>query len=251
MKVTILGCGSSGGVPLIGENWGNCDPSNPRNRRMRASILIEDKTTTVLIDTSPDMRQQCLDVGLKKLDAVLFTHSHADHCHGIDELRSVNWLICKPIDIYVGPKTLAELKLRFAYIFQGAGRFYKPSVIAHEINGPFTIGRLDIVPFVQSHGDIKSLGYRIGDFAYSTDVSDFDENALSVLKGIKTWILDSVRIKPHPTHFSLSTSLEWIKKIKPDRAYLTHLNHTMDYDELYRTLPKGVEPAYDGMVIEC
>jgi phosphoribosyl 1,2-cyclic phosphate phosphodiesterase len=253
MKITVLGCGSSGGVPLIGNNWGSCDPQNPRNRRTRASILVEDQGTTILIDTSPDMRQQLLDCGLKTLDAVLYTHTHADHCHGIDELRSVNWLTQRPIDIYADRATMSDLTSRFAYILKGAGKgsFYKPSVVPHEIEGPFTAGNIDVIPFVQNHGNIKSLGYRFGDFAYSTDVNDFDAAALEALRGIKTWVVDCVREKPHPTHFNLKATLKWIEEVRPDRAFLTHLNHMMDYDTLLRILPKGVEPAYDGLEIEC
>jgi len=253
MKVTVLGSGSSGGVPLIGGNWGDCDPRNSRNRRTRASILIEQGDTTLLIDTSPDMRQQLLDCELKNLDAVLFTHAHADHCHGIDELRGVNWLTQKPVDIYADAVTLKELTEKFSYIFRKAkgNNFYKPSVTSHEISGPFTVGEINILPFVQNHGEIHSLGFRIGDFAYSTDVHAFDEAAFKTLRGIKTWIVDAVRPTPHPTHAHLAMTLDWIKAIKPERAFLTHMNHEMDYDKLVATLPAGVLPAYDGLVVEC
>jgi phosphoribosyl 1,2-cyclic phosphate phosphodiesterase len=253
MKVTILGCGSSGGVPLIGGIWGKCDPKNPRNRRTRVSILIEDGEKTVLVDTSPDMRQQLLGCELKKLDAVLFTHAHADHCHGVDELRSINWLTQKPIDIYADAMTMLELNNRFGYIFRGAGKgnFFKPSVIPHEISGAFSIGALDVFPFYQNHGTIRSLGFRFGNFAYSTDVHDFDDNALAALRGIKTWILDCVREEDHPTHLTLAEALQWVETVKPERVFLTHLSHKMDYETLINTLPSGVLPAYDGLVIEC
>jgi len=253
MKITILGCGSSGGVPLIGGNWGACDPYNPRNRRTRVSILVEDREKTLIVDTSPDMRQQLLDCGLKKLDAILYTHAHADHCHGIDELRSINWLTQKPVDVYADAATLKELTQRFAYIFRGAegGNYYKPAVTAHEISGPFSIGSIAVVPFYQNHGAIRTLGYRFGDFAYSTDVHDFDEAALEALKGIKTWVVDCVRLEPHLTHLHLDLTLEWIRRVKPKKAYLTHMNHTMDYDTLLSKLPSGVVPSYDGLVIEC
>jgi len=256
MKITVLGCGSSGGVPLIGNVWGDCDPQNPLNSRTRASILVEDGEKTILVDTSPDMRQQLLRYGLTKLDAVLYTHAHADHCHGIDELRSINWLTNKPIDIYAGPMTLAELMRRFGYIFHGGpgnadGNFYKPSALAHEISGPFKLGDTLITPFLQCHGAIRSLGYRFGDFAYSTDVHDFESEAVDILRGIKTWVLDAVRIQPHPTHFNLAQALKWIEIIKPERVFLTHLNHNMDYDKLCSMLPPHVRPAHDGLVIEC
>jgi phosphoribosyl 1,2-cyclic phosphate phosphodiesterase len=253
MKITVLGCGSSGGVPLIGGVWGACNPQNPRNRRTRVSILVENEETTILVDTSPDVRQQLLACELKKLDAVLFTHAHADHCHGIDELRSINWLTQKPVDIYADEMTMIELSNRFGYIFLGAGKgnFYKPSVTPHEISGAFTVGAISVLPFFQNHGTKRSLGFRFGDFSYSTDVHYFDAAAVEALRGTKTWILDCVRPDSHPTHLNLDQALEWIEKIKPERAYLTHLSHHMDYDTLVRRLPAGVLPAHDGLVIEC
>ncbi len=253
MKITVLGCGSSGGVPLIGDVWGACDPHNPRNRRTRVSIAVEEGDTTLMVDTSPDMRQQMLSCGIKKLDAVLYTHAHADHCHGIDELRSVNWLTQKPIDVYADPLTLNELTTKFSYIFHGAGtrNFYKPSVIPHEISGPFTAGNIAVLPFFQNHGAIRSMGFRFGDFAYSTDVHDFDEDAVEALRGVKIWLVDCVRHEPHWTHLGLEQCLAWIDKIKPERAFLTHMSHKLDYDALVAVLPAGVWPAYDGLVIEC
>jgi phosphoribosyl 1,2-cyclic phosphate phosphodiesterase len=253
MKITVLGCGSSGGVPLIGGIWGECDPANPRNRRTRTSILVEEGETKLLVDTSPDMRQQLLACELKKLDAVVFTHAHADHSHGIDELRSINWLMQKPIDIYADAMTMVELNNKFGYIFHrsGAGTFHKPSVTPHEISGAFTVENIAVLPFYQIHGTIRSLGLRIGNFAYSTDVHDFDEAALSALRGVKTWILDCVRAEPHPTHLNLEQALRWIEVVKPERTYLTHLSHRMDYETLVNTLPSGVLPAHDGLVIEC
>jgi phosphoribosyl 1,2-cyclic phosphate phosphodiesterase len=253
MKVTILGCGSSNGVPLIGGNWGACDPANPRNRRTRVSILVEQGDTTLIVDTSPDMRQQMLACALKKLDAVLYTHAHADHCHGIDDLRSVNWMQQRPVDIYADPVTLATLTKNFSYIFHGVGEgeYYKPSVIAHEITGTFQVGAIGITPFVQDHGYSKTLGYRFGDVAYSTDVHSLDDAAFDALHGIKTWIVDCVRETPHPTHSHLAQTLEWIARVKPEHAFLTHMNHLMDYDTLVQKLPAGVLPAYDGLVLEC
>ncbi|MDD3030480.1 MAG: MBL fold metallo-hydrolase [Alphaproteobacteria bacterium] len=253
MKVTILGCGSSGGVPLIGNNWGACNPSNPRNRRTRASILVEKNGTSVLIDTPPDTRQQLLSFNLKHLDAVLYTHAHADHSHGIDELRSVNWLIQKPVDIYADPMTMGDLVNRFGYIFHGStkGMFYTPAVIPHEVQGTFSIKNMSITPFFQNHGTIRTLGFRIGDFAYSTDVHDFDNEALEVLKGIRTWVLDCVREREHPTHLNVEQAVAWINQVKPEQAFLTHMNHETDYDTLSAKLPAHIRPAYDGLVIEC
>lgn len=251
MKITVLGCGSSGGVPLIGNEWGACDPMEPRNRRKRVSILVEDVGETILVDASPDMRQQLLDCDLKTLSAVLFTHSHADHCHGIDDLRGINWLTKKPVAIYADPITMQELQYRFAYVFQPAKHFNKPGIQSHIIDGPFSIGNLSIRPFMQNHGSVHSLGFRFGDFAYSTDVKELDENAFEVLKGVKIWIVDAVREEPHHTHAHLSQTLEWIARVQPERAYLTHMNHMMDYATLMEKLPPGVWPAYDGLVIEC
>ena len=253
MKITVLGCGSSGGVPLIGGNWGVCDPQNPKNRRSRVSILVEQGDTTLLVDTSPDMRQQLLDCSLKKLDAVLYTHAHADHCHGIDELRSINWLMNKPTDMYADAQTLDALTQRFPYIFDTAksGGYYKPAIAAHKINGAFSVGDVSIVPFVQNHGYMNSLGFRFGDFAYSTDVHKLDDAAFATLQGVKVWLVDCVRHEPHPTHSHVAQTLQWIKRVRPEQAYLTHMNHTMDYDTLVRELPGGVAPAYDGMVITC
>ena len=254
MKITILGCGSSGGVPLIGGNWGDCDPNDPRNRRTRASVLVEDGDTTIIIDTSPDMRQQLLACNAQKLDAVLYTHAHADHCHGIDELRSLNWLMDKPILVFADATTMTELESRFPYIFHGTPRhsnYYKPAVTAHVIAGSFQVGELPVLPFEQDHGYGKTLGFRIGDFAYSTDAKGLDESAFDALKGIKVWVVDCVREEVHPTHSHLVQTLAWIDRVQPERAYLTHMNHTMDYTAVAAKLPKGVWPAYDGLVIEC
>ena len=253
MKITVLGCGSSSGVPLIGGNWGLCDPAEPRNRRTRVSILVEHEGTTLLVDTSPDMRQQLLGCDIKKLDAVLYTHAHADHCHGIDELRALNWLMQKPVDVYADPETLAELAHRFAYIFDGGGHghYYRPAVNAQAIHGPFSVGGVAVTPIRLNHGDIFSLGFRFGDFAYCTDVHALDEAAFAALAGVKIWLVDCVRREPHPTHSHLEQTLAWIARVQPAQAYLTHMNHTMDYATLAASLPPGVAPAHDGLVITC
>jgi phosphoribosyl 1,2-cyclic phosphate phosphodiesterase len=254
MKITVLGCGTSGGVPLIGNDWGACDPKEPRNRRTRVSVLVEEGDTTLLVDTSPDMRHQLLDCNLQSLTAVLYTHAHADHANGIDDLRSINWLIKKPVDIHADSVTMKELEERFGYIFSGnkvPGTFYKPGITPHIINGPFQIGNIKITPYVQNHGYVQSLGFRFNDFAYSTDVHVLDENAFELLAGIKTWIVDCVREAPHPTHSHLEQTLGWINRIKPEYAYLTHMNNSLDYVTLTAKLPAGVWPAHDGLVIEC
>lgn len=253
MKVTILGCGGSGGVPLATGYWGACDPENPRNRRHRVSILVEEGPALILVDTSPDLRQQALAVNLKRLDAVLFTHAHADHLNGIDDLRPFNRAMGRAIDIYGAPETMAEIEARFSYVVApvtpGHG-FYKPVLTPHEVTGPFTLSGIDIVPFEQDHGFTKTTGYRIGDIAYSTDCVDLPEASFEVLKDLKLWILDCLRFEPHPTHADFEKALSWIARVKPERAVLTHMNQSVDYDTIAAQCPSGVEPAYDFMEIE-
>ena len=253
MKVTILGCGSSGGVPLIGNNWGQCNPMNPRNRRTRVSVLVEDEGTSLLVDTSPDMRQQLLDCNLQNLSAVLYTHAHADHCHGIDELRSINWMMKKAVDVYADKETMHKLEQNFPYIFASSkpNVFHKPSIVPHIIDQAFQIENLNIIPFEQDHGYGISLGFRIGDFAYSTDAHNLSETAFAILKDVKIWAVDCIGYLPHHTHSHLEQTLKWIERVKPQQAYLTHMNETMDYDALMALLPPGVFPSYDGLVITC
>ncbi len=257
MKITVLGCGGSGGVPFAdgtpGGNWGDCDPEDPRNRRRRVSILVEQGGTTLLVDASPDLRAQLLDAGPGPIDAVLFTHSHADHSHGLDELRTMTYARGGPIDAYMDRPTQEALTRRFDYAFTSSydpNGFYTPILNDVPIDGPFEVGGIRVVPFVQQHGRETSLGFRFGDTAYSTDVSGLDETAFSILDGVKLWILDCLRERPHPTHCHLERSLEWIARVGPARAVLTHMNHQIDYQDLTRRCPPGVEPAYDGMVLE-
>jgi len=254
MKVTILGCGGSGGVPLINGSWGRCDPANPRNRRRRVSVLVEQGDSTILIDTSPDLRAQFLDADVKRLDAVLYTHEHADHCHGIDELRALGHdRDGVPIPAYGTAETLDLLKHRFRYIFEqpagGSGTLYRPLLQAVPMNGAFAIGDVPVTPFVQDHGfGATTTGYRVGRMAYSTDVVGLDDAAFAVLTNLDLWIVDCLRYEPHPTHAHFELTLSWIERARPKRAVLTHLNHTLDYDELRSRCPPGVEPGYDGMV---
>jgi phosphoribosyl 1,2-cyclic phosphate phosphodiesterase len=253
MKVTMLGCGPSMGVPAIGNDWGDCDPRDPRNRRRRASVLIECRGKVILVDTSPDLRQQLLDARVVRLDALMMTHAHADHLHGIDDLRAVNRLMREPIELYADARTLSEIERRFGYVFDAPpddGYFYKPALTRHAVSGPFVAAGLPVVPFVQDHGYSTTLGFRIGPFGYSTDVTELDEAAFAALAGIEFWIVDCLRYEPHPTHSHLAKTLQWIDRIKPCRAALTHMDRQFDYRTLAAELPAGVEPGRDGLVVE-
>jgi phosphoribosyl 1,2-cyclic phosphate phosphodiesterase len=259
LRVTILGCGASTGVPAIGPQWGSCDPRDPRNRRRRSSLLVDIGICRILIDTSPDLREQLLDAGVRRLDAVLLTHAHADHLHGIDDLRSVNRLMQAPIPLFATEETFAEIRQRFPYIDLTArpdptSRYYRPTLIPHpiphRIDGSFAVAGIEIAAFPQDHGYGSTLGFRIGRFAYSTDVVNLDERAFGVLAGIDVWIVDCLRREPHPTHSHLAKTLAWIARVRPRRAVLTHLDFTMDYAALAAELPAGVEPGHDGLAIE-
>jgi phosphoribosyl 1,2-cyclic phosphate phosphodiesterase len=255
MKVTMLGCGPSWGVPRIGGDWGQCDPANPRNRRRRVSVLVEEGEGVVLIDTSPDLREQLLDANVRRIDAALFTHAHADHLHGIDDLRSVNRLIGRALPIHASARTIAEIEQRFGYVFApirpGTGSlFYKPVLVPNIIDGPFTAAGMRVLPFEQDHGFSKTLGFRFGRFAYSTDVIDLDDRAFTALEGVEVWIVDCIRREPHVTHSHLEKTLGWIERLRPKRAVFTHMDESLDYEALRGVLPPGVEPGYDGLVIE-
>ena len=248
MKVTILGCGTSRGVPSLPESWGNCDPDNPKNRRRRASILVEQGDTTILIDTSPDLREQMLSAKADRLDAVFYTHDHADHTHGIDDLRGFFLRSKTPTNLYADEETLKVLQHRFGYIFK-AKTGYPAICKANELEWPTTINDLTVIPFLQQHGPINSIGYRVGDIAYSTDVSGLDDAAFEVLDGVKLWIVDALRRKPHPTHSHLDQTIEWIKRVNPERAILTHMMGDLDYQTLCDELPDHIRPAYDGLTL--
>lgn len=253
MRVTILGCGGSLGVPMVGGQWGSCDPANPRNRRRRPSILVETDDTRLLVDTSPDLREQLLDAAVDRLDGVLFTHIHADHIHGIDDLRPLVWHRQAPLPAFADAATGGELIERFGYAFANAEvdrGLYKPILDLTEITGPVTVGDITAQPFVQDHGHSNSLGFRFGRFAYSTDAATLDETAFAILEGVEVWVVDATREEPHPSHAHLARTLDWIARVRPRQAYLTHMNHTMDYDRLCRILPLGVLPAHDGLVID-
>jgi len=260
---TILGCGSSGGVPRVGQGWGACDPSEPKNRRRRCSLLIERfadgiaAPTRVLIDTSPDLRDQLLDAGVDRLDAVLFTHEHADHTHGIDDLRPLTIHHRRRIDVYLDAATSDVLHQRFGYCFRTPpGSEYPPILTEHRFEAGQAIsvvgpgGTIEALPFRQYHGSIFSYGFRIAGLAYSSDLHDVPAESLPALNGLDVWIVDALRHTPHPTHFSLSDALQWIDRMKPRRAVLTNMHNDLDYAELTASLPEGTAAAYDGMKIE-
>jgi phosphoribosyl 1,2-cyclic phosphate phosphodiesterase len=260
LTLTILGCGSSAGVPRIGGDWGACDPSNPKNRRRRCSILLErqsfEGSTRVLVDTSPDMREQMLSAQVPALDAVWYTHEHADHTHGIDELRAFFLLQRKRVPIWADAPTAKMLQERFAYCFASpVGSDYPPIVSLQQIlpDQPIeTIGAGGAIvglPFVVQHGTIEALGFRIGNVAYTPDVNAISEASLKHLEGLDLWIVDALRRNPHPSHFSLSETLSWIKRVKPKRAVLTNLHIDLDYETLLSELPASILPAFDGMKI--
>lgn len=256
MKVTILGCGGSSGTPAVDWGWGKCDPENPKNQRLRPSILVEEGTTRILVDTSPDLRRQLLSVGVNRLNAVFFTHSHADHLHGIDDLRPVNRTMDAPLDIYADAVTIGVIGERFGYVLEpladGATFYYKPTLIPHQVKDGdrLPIGAIPVTAFEQDHGTGASMGYRFGPIAYSTDLMDLPEAAFDALEGVEAWIIGTLVDAPHPTHAHVAKALEWIDRVKPRRAVLTHLSGELDYDALAARLPDGVQPAYDGMVIE-
>lgn len=261
LRITILGCGSSGGVPRIGSMWGKCDPTNPKNRRRRCAILVEARgkggTTAVLVDTPPDLREQLLSVRAEALDAVVFTHDHADHTHGIDDLRMVAYAMKRRVPCYFDAATRHSLVTRFGYCFETpAGSAYPPILTAEDLTAgePIRIegggGPLTVLPFLQEHGDIPSLGFRFGNVAYSPDISRLPEASEAHVKNLDLWIIDALRYTPHPSHFSLKQAIEHVERFGAKRAILTHMTGDLDYATLRRELPAHIEPGYDGMVIE-
>lgn len=259
MRFTILGCGSSGGVPRLGGDWGDCDPMNPKNRRRRCSMLIErfqgDATTRVLIDTSPDMRDQLLSAGVGTLDGVVYTHAHADHVHGIDDLRQVVFNLRHRLAVWADSPTQDALLSRFAYAFvQPEGSPYPPILDLRTIDGPFEVtgaaGPISLQPFEVDHGSMAALGFRVGGLAYLPDVVAIPDAAWAHLQGLDCWVLDALRRKPHPTHAHLALSLEWIAQARPAQAIITNMHLDMDHATLEAELPPHIRPAYDGMVIE-
>jgi phosphoribosyl 1,2-cyclic phosphate phosphodiesterase len=271
LKFTILGCGSSGGVPRPALGWGDCDPNNSKNRRRRTSLLVErragqagtpgkedqghpDAVTRVLVDTSPDLREQLIDADVNWLDGVLYTHEHADHTHGIDDLRAFFLKRKRRVDVYLDEATAASVRGKFGYCFASPpGSDYPPILTEHRLiaGTPVTIlgegGSIAALPVRQEHGDIASLGFRFGKLAYSCDLSAIPEESLASLSGLDVWIVDALRYRPHPSHFSLDDALKWIDRLKPRRAILTNLHADLDYEVLRGRLPVHVVPAFDGM----
>lgn len=264
VRLTILGCGSSGGVPRVGQGWGACDPSEPKNRRRRCALLVERFSddgaakTTALIDTGPDLREQLLDADVKRLDGVLLTHPHADHIHGIDDVRPLVITMRRRIDVHMDEQTSAAMRKAFGYIFETPeGSNYPPLLVekrlAHgapaAIDGPG--GVIAATPFRLDHGEIEALGFRIGDIAYTPDLIAVPEESAPFLEGLDLWIVDALRYTPHPSHFSVSQALEAIGRFRPRAAVLTNLHSDLDYRTLTAELPAHIAPAFDGMRIEA
>ncbi|WP_129792687.1 MBL fold metallo-hydrolase [Sphingosinicella sp. CPCC 101087] len=252
MKVRLLGCGTSFGVPRVGNDWGSCDPAEPRNRRRRVSILVEEAGKRILVDTSPDLREQLLDAEVGALDAVIWTHDHADHCHGLDDLRAVFHARGGPIPGHARRQTLEALRNRFTYAFEGRGGY--PAMIAGQLLADrLTVGPIEVGVVDQPHGAITSAGLRFQaggrSIGYSTDCNDLTDEMIALFQGVDLWIVDALRRRPHPTHPHLERTLEWIGLIQPRRAILTHMDNSMDYVALARELPDGVEPGYDGLEV--
>ena len=259
LRFTILGCGSSGGVPRIGGHWGECDPANPKNRRTRCSLLVErigaSGITRLLIDTSPDLREQLLRAEVATLDAVAFTHPHADHMHGLDDIRQITFNMHARLPVWADAPTTEALINRFGYAFvQPAGSDYPPICTLNSIDGAFTVegagGPVTLVPFEVEHGNIPALGFRIGGLAYLPDVSAIPEEAWPALQGLDIWVLDALRRKPHPSHAHLALSLDWIARAAPKEAVLTNMHIDLDHSDVERETPAHVRAAYDGMVLD-
>lgn len=262
LRLTILGCGSSPGTPRITGDWGNCDAANPKNRRTRSAALVEriaanGARTTVVIDTGPDFREQMLMAAVRRIDAVVYTHPHADHIHGIDDLRGYVLEQRHLIDVHADQPTMLRLREAFGYCFETPlGSSYPPIVRPHIIDHARAVtiegegGALTLEPLPQIHGDIISLGFRIGGLAYCPDISDFPDTTAERLRGLEMLVIDALQYHTHPSHLSLGQALGWIEKLAPKQAVLTHMHVPLDYATVKAEVPANVTPAYDGMVIE-
>jgi phosphoribosyl 1,2-cyclic phosphate phosphodiesterase len=252
MEVTILGCGTSSGVPRVGNDWGACDPAQPRNRRRRVSILVRHERSQILVDTGPDLREQLLDADVSGVDAVIWTHDHADHCHGIDDLRQLYFARGRPVECYARRDALGVIRQRFGYAFEGMSGY--PAVVEGKLlPDHLNIGGISVQTVDQPHGDILSAGLRFDaggkTVVYSTDFHELTDQMAVRFEGADLWIVDALRRRPHPSHPSLAQALDYIAQLKPKRAILTHMDNSMDYDTLLAEMPPGVEPGYDGMEI--
>jgi len=261
LALTILGCGSSAGVPRVAQGWGACDPANPRNRRRRCSVLVErgagEAKTRLLVDASPDLREQLIGAGVTHLDAVALTHSHADHTHGIDDLRPLVLAMRRRIDIHMDEETSRVVRRTFSYVFETPpGSSYPAILNERRIAGgeAFTLegqgGAIEALPFGLDHGEIPALGFRFGALAYTPDLNGIPRSSLQYLENLDIWIVDALRYRPHPSHFSVEEALDWIDRMRPRRAILTNLHTDLDYDQLRKRLPAHVTPAYDGLHID-
>lgn len=255
MKVTILGCGSSGGTPAAGGFWGNCDPENPKNYRRRASILVEEKDTTVLVDTTVDVRDQLTDAKIQHLDGILYTHCHSDHINGMDDLRVISYTSGAPINTFSNQHTMDDFERRYNYVAHGGyNGVYKPFLKPHVLKeyDAFQVGDLDIECFPQHHANIGSVGFRFDKFAYSVDVLDFDDEAFEKLEGIDVWVVDGAGFRNEhiATHAGLPRVQKWVERLKPKMTYITVLTGMMDYDVVCDELPPNIRPCYDGQIID-
>ena len=250
MKVTILGCGASYGVPSLLKGFGKCDPKNPKNIRYRSSILIEEREQSILIDTPPEIRLELLRAKVKKIDALLYTHCHYDHMAGAEDVRFFSYKQGKALDIYGTKYDLKNFKNQMKFIFRKPKNAVSVILNPIKLYFPFMVKGISVLPIKQYHGSINSVGYRIGNFAYSTDVKSMDKKGFELLKGIDTWILECTTDKETSGHVTLEKALDWIDYVHPKRAYLTHLGSEWDYNKLSEKLPKNVKPVYDGLSIK-
>lgn len=253
MQITVLGSGTSSGVPTIGCECAVCHSNNPKNKRLRSSCFIQtDSGINLLIDTSPDLRAQALQNNIKKISAVLYTHIHADHVHGIDDLRMYNAISQSPLPIYGNAETIHHLTTHFSYVFRPPSSYPSliPTLIPHVVEDDFQVGAEKIIPIACEHGKkYITQNYRVGNVAWLTDTSGISETSLQKLQGIEVVFLDALRFTPHPTHFSLDEALATLKKINAKKSYLIHLTHDYDHDEFNKTLPENIELAYDGLTV--